>query len=223
VAFATLNGVPIHDGRICMPRIGAWHADLAATMDAPSGRCTLAIDGGPTLVGTAHRSGSWLDTAHVRMVAGADGLGKRALPRHYRGASLRIVLLDLLATAGETLSGAAGASVLRLNFDAWTTIGQSVGRMIGALLADSRLPAATAWRLLPDGTLWVGQESWPDSGLAPVTDYQDLSEDPAIGALELGVEEPTLLPGTLLGGRKVSYVEHRISGETTRTSVWVEG
>jgi hypothetical protein len=224
MAFATLNGAPVFHATICIPRVGAWTADLAIDKhEAIAGPCMLAIDGGLTLMGTADRTGVWLDTARLSVVAGGNGLGKLAKPRHYRRTTLRVVLQDLLSAAGERLSPTADAGTLALSFGAWTTIAQPIGRMIAALLEDTRLPPATAWRMLPDGTLWVGAEAWPDSGLVDLTDYQDLAEVPEDGTLELGVEAPRLLPGTLLGGRRVSYVVHRIDGSAARTSVWVEG
>jgi hypothetical protein len=223
VAFATLNGVPVFHGVICIPRVGAWTADLSVDRDqAVTGACTLAIDGGLTLVGQADRSGVWLGTARLQVVGGANGLRKTARPQHYRQTTLRAVLADLLATAGERLAASSVAATLALSLPHWTTIGQPVGRMVAALLEDARLPAATAWRVLPDGTLWVGQETWPDSGLVNLTDYQDLAEAPEEGTVELGVEAPRLLPGTTLGGRRVSYVEHRLSGEGARTCLWLE-
>jgi hypothetical protein len=220
MAFATLNGRPVFDGSILLPRVGAWTADVRVdSQTAITGACALAIDGGLTLQGTAHSTGVWLDTAHVRLVAGADGLGKAARPRHYRRTTLRIVLADLLATAGEKLAANSDAGVLGLSFPGWVTRANPVGLMVSALLEDQRLPAGTAWRMLPDGTLWVGVESWPDSGLADVVSYQDLEERPADGQQQIAAEAPTLLPGTLLAGRKVTYVEHRIDGEKVRSLV----
>jgi hypothetical protein len=223
VAFATLNGVPVFTGVICIPRVGAWTADLSVDRDqAVTGACTLAIDGGLTLVGQADRSGVWLGTARLQVVGGANGLRRTARPQHYRQTTLGAVLRDLLATAGERLAATADAGTLALSFPAWTTIAHPVGRMVAALLEDVRLPAATAWRVLPDGALWVGQETWPDSGLVDVTDYQDLAEAPEEGTVELGVEAPRLLPGTTLSGRRVSYVEHRLTGDGARTCLWLE-
>lgn len=223
MAFATLNGVPVFHATICIPRVGAWTADLAVDrQEAITGACKLVIDGGLTLVGTADRTGVWQDTARLRMVAGADGLRKVAKPRHYRRTTLRLVLQDLLAAAGERLSPKADGATLGLTFPAWVTCAQPIGVMVAALLEDTRLPVSTAWRMLPDGTLWVGAETWPDSGLVNLTDYQDLAEAPEEATIELGVEAPRLLPGTLLAGRRVSYVVHRIDGSTARTSAWFE-
>jgi hypothetical protein len=224
VAYATLNGSPVLAATIGLPRVGAWHADVALQGTAAiTGRCTLAIDGGLALVGTVRRSDVWLDTVKLRLVAGADGLGRLAKPQHYRQTRLSVVLADLLKTAGETLASDADSATLGLSFGSWATMASPVGVMISALLADGRLPDTTAWRMKADGTLWLGPEAWPESGLVNVADYQDLDEHPEDGRLELGVEAPRLLPGTVLDGRRISYVEHVLTGEAARTLAWVEG
>jgi hypothetical protein len=91
--------------------------------------------------------------------------------------------------------------------------------MLTRLLAP--LAQAVTWRVLPDGTIWAGPETWPDSGLT-TDDYQILDEDPREGTALLGVEAPVLLPGTALAGRRVSYVEHLINAEGVRSNVWFE-
>lgn len=224
MAYATLNGSPILSASIGMPRVGAWHADVALPATAAiTGRCTLAVDGGLTLVGTVKRSDVWLETVKLRMVAGAGGLGRLAKPQHYRQTRLSVVLADLLKTAGETLASDADSAALALSFGSWATMANPVGVMVSALLADGRLPEATAWRMKPDGTLWLGPETWPESGLVNVVEYQDLEEHPQDGRLELGVEALRLLPGTVLDGRRVSYVEHVLTGDAARTRPWFEG
>lgn len=223
MAFATLNGSPVLRGEIGIPRVGAWHADLAVdATEEIDGPCTLSIENGLTLVGTAYRTGVWLDTAKLRIVGGAGGLRTAAKPQHYRKTRLRAVLLDILATAGEALAGNSSESVLATSFPHWTTIGQTCGQMLSALLEDDRMPADVAWRIFPDGTLWVGVDTWPDSGLSDVVDYQVLEESPADGRLDLGIEAPLLQPGVTLAGQRVSYVEHSINGATARTRVLVQ-
>lgn len=224
MALATVNGVDVLEARITMPRIGAWHADLVVNSEAAlEGRCTLAIDGGLTLVGTATagRSGVFAGTAYLRLGPGADGLGKLARAQHYRNVALSVVLRDLLAAAGETLAASADAALLRTQFVAWTQRRSTVGESITALVADRRRPAA-AWRALPDGTIWVGPESWPDAGLRDPDDVQELAALPPAAVVELGVEAPRLLPGQTIGGRRVSAVEHLVRDGAVRTTAWMQ-
>lgn len=222
MSLITANGKGVIGATICMPRLGAATADLIVdAQDAITGPCVLAIESGLVLHGFARRTGVWLDTAYVRWTAGAGGLGKNAAPKHYRSTTARVVLLDLMRASGETLSPTSDARTTGLQLAAWTQIAQPVGNSISALLGDARL-AAHAWRVLPDGTVWCGPETWPDSGLKDITDFQELGRLPNEGRSELGFEAPALLPGTTLVGRKVSYVEHTLKDDCVRTGAWFE-
>ena len=233
MALVDANGSPAIETKPCFPRIGAWHCDLL--VDDPAvltGSVRIVIDtqqqaqglvAGLVLVGTAipGRSGVFVDTGHVRVVAGAGGLGLSAAPKHYNGTSLGIVLRDLLATAGETLSAIADASVLGTDIDSWTTTAKPIGAVIADLFR-SQAPTA-AWRMLPDGTMWAGVETWPDSGLDPTT-YQIFEQSAEQGSMLVGIDAPALLPGTTFEGQRVSYVEHSVgqAGEGVEMRVWFE-
>lgn len=215
----TVNGHSALHASIYLPRNGVWQADLRVdTVEDIVGAVTLDLDGKLTLKGTVIQGGMWQDTGSFRVLGGAGGLRLIAKPKHYTNASLRIVLSDLLAGAGERLASSSDASVLKRRVDAWTSAALPTGRLITQLLAST---GTASWRLLPDGTVWVGQETWSDSGLT-TGDYQVLSENPAQAEAILGVETPLLMPGTTLGGRRVSYVEHRFGQPETRISAWFE-
>jgi len=222
MSLITANGKAVIAATICMPRVGLATADLIVDSQTDvTGACTLAIESGLTLQGFASRTGIWQDTVYVRWVAGAGGLSKTAAPKHYRSTTARVVLLDLLRTAGETLSPTADARTVGLQLAAWTQIAQPIGNAISALLGDARL-AAHAWRVLPDGTIWAGPETWPDAGLKNIVDYQEIGRLPNEGRSELGFEAPALVPGVSLGGRRVSYVEHTMKDDAVRTMAWFE-
>jgi hypothetical protein len=218
----TLNGRHVIDAVLSFPRTGIWHADVH--VDSPddiTGAVILTVgDDRLVLHGTVQTGGNWQDSARLRIVGGKGGLRRIAKPKHYTGISLKIVLSDLLTGAGERLSATADvAGILKRQVDAWTSAALPTGRLITQLL-ESVAPDAT-WRVLPDGTVWIGMERWPDSGLA-VDDYQVLTENPARAEALLGVELPLLMPGTKLGSRPVSYVEHKIADPEVRTSVWFD-
>ena len=222
MALISANGKGVISATIAMPRMGAASADLVVDAQTDiTGPCTLTIESGLTLKGTATRTGIWQDTAYVRWAAGAGGVTKTATPKHYHSVTARVVILDLCRAGGETLSPTADAKTTGLQLAAWTVVGDPIGVMLSALLMDNRL-AAHAWRILPDGTLWVGPETWPDAGLKNITDFQELGRLPHEGRSELGFEAPALLPGTTLVGRKVSYVEHSLRDDVVRTRAWFE-
>lgn len=222
MALLNVNGKGVVSGTILMPRNGAWTADLIVdSQEAITGAVTIAIDQGPTLVGTVTRGDVYNDTLYLRATAGADGLRKLAQPKHYKTTTLRAVLLDLLRKAGEALDSTADASTLGLSLPAWTVIQQPTGLAISALMGDARLAGRT-WRMLENGRVWVGREAWPESPLKNAIDYQELARLPHEGRSELGFQAPSLLPGTSLGGRHVSYVEHSVKDDCVRTFAWFE-
>lgn len=219
--LVTANKLAVIESTIVMPRMGDWTADLVIdTQAALTGRVTIEIAGGLTLVGAVRRGDVFADTGHTLITAGNDGLRRTVRPKHYKDPNLRTVLADLLRAANETLSSTADSATLATSYPAWTTVAQPVGDAISALLQDRRLNVM--WRMLPDGSLWLGPELWPDSGLREIADYQILNEWPHEGKLEIGVEAPTLVPGVLLGGRRLSHLSHRITDGSVRTNVWVE-
>lgn len=213
MGLASLAGVDVVSARISMPLSGVWHADVVLDASAaPAGRVTLAVDGGLSLTGTVRRGGAYLETAYTRIVGGAGGFALDAVPKFYTAATVRVVLGDLLRTAGEVLSGTADPAALAVRLPSWTTIRQSVGSAVAVLLGRS----GASWRVLPDGTVWLGAETWPDSGLVePGT--VDVDEQPEQGLVILGVEAPQLRPGMTYGGRQVSLVEHTIRDGQVRT------
>lgn len=221
MALVEVNGHGVVDGRIWFPRTGAWHAELRVdSTDPVTGAVTISIaDGRLVLRGTVWRGAEYVDTSFLNIVGGAGGLRSIARARAYTQTSLRIVLGDLLAGAGEKLSPTSDAATLARPLAAWTTPALPVGQAIARALR-SAAPTAS-WRVLPDGTIWVGPETWPDSGLT-TDDYQIMDEDPRQLTAELGVEAPVLLPGTTLAGRRVSRVEHVIGAEGVRSIVWFE-
>jgi hypothetical protein len=221
MALLTLDGHGVIRGVLSLPRLGVWRAELDVDVpEALTGAVTLKVgDDALTLKGTVSTGGEHQGINRVRVVGGADGLRRLARPQHYVRPTVRIVAADLLRTAGEAgLSSTIAEAVAGRQLAAWTTIANSVGEQLAALV-DRGAPTDVAWgwRVLPDGTLWLGPETWPATEVA---DWRELEESPQDRRLEIGLDMPALLPGTMLGERKVDYVEHHISAGEIRSRVW---
>jgi hypothetical protein len=222
MGLANVNDLPVVRGVINMPILGAWTADLVIDSEAPlAGAATLALDGGLTLRGVVSRGGPFLGALYVRLMGGVGGLSKSARVQHYRQTTVRGIVGDLMRTSGETLSPTADVSVLGMQVLAWTQREQPVGAALTSLVGDRRLLGNVAWRVLPDGSIWIGRENWPDAGLTAPDDYQLTESLPSEGWIDLGFEVPKLAPGMSLEGQRVAFVEHTISQETVRTKAWV--
>ncbi len=214
MAFATVNGIEVVEGRLSLPRSGVWHgAFMLDALDLPAGRIELVI-GGQRFLGSARRSGNsqygWL----VQVVAGAGGLSKEVRAKSYSNVPLRIPLQDILTTAGERLAPNVAPELLSRTLASWSMV-----RAPGATALEHLLLTVPAtWRMLPGGSLWLGVESWPENDFA----YELLEEDPLHDRCTILCEQPSVLPGQTFRRRRVSYVDHMLEPEQFRTVVWFE-
>lgn len=209
-------GLDVKSATIRMPRAGAWTADLVVDAEAaPTGAVDLRIAGERTLKGAVVRAAVYAGMVHMRIAAGGAGLAKVIEPRHFTTPSVRVVLTDILKQVGETLSTTADQAMLAHLLEHWTTRRMPAGRAV--LHVIERLPAETGWRLLDDGTFWIGPETWPES---QVTDFVELGRAPEDDVVEYGLGKPYARPGYLLGGRKIDAVEITMKGATVRATAW---
>lgn len=225
MALVTCAGSDVLRGRIRLGIRGPWFAELELdTATMPSGGVSLAATDGITLAGSviADQGGVFLDTAHVRLVGGAGGLGTRAKPIAYTGAVLRDPLSKLLGDAGETMSTTVSGSILGLSLPLWTVVESSVVTAIDNLCgaATKALGSPVGWRVLPDGTIWLGVEGWPTATLA--VDSYVMRQYPAEGRYEIGTSSPELLPGVALTdiSKNIIGVDHWIEPSQIRTWAW---
>jgi hypothetical protein len=196
-------------GQVHLPRTGVWSADMRINEqdDLPD---QLVLDLGevemPAAVVQSDLVGGMTE---ARLVGGAGGLGDVARPKHYHRPLVRHVLTDLLRDVGETLASDATQAVLSKSLEAWTTLAMPTGAVLASLCRVAG--AAVNWRVLADGTVWMGTETWPDS---PV-EARTIETDGANAATMIGTDIPGLWPGTLLGGRRVDHVRHDLDADRT--------
>lgn len=207
----TLADAPVLDARVHMPRVGAW--TLAARVEAataPTGAVTFT-GGGLTLSGTVVRARAWRGGVEALVVGGAGGLAKRLDPKDFRNATVKVVLQDTLGAAGEALASSSDAGALAASLNAWVRVAGSAG----ATLAQLAELGAAAWRVLADGTIWFGPESWPELS----TPAEIVEAEPARARELVWTERLTLRPGVTFRSRKVERVEHLLEPRRVRSLV----
>jgi hypothetical protein len=213
MAIALLNDIACIRADTYMPRQGVFYADIAldASKQVDGDAVLKLADGKLELHGTALRTGVFGEVAYLRLIGGAGGMSTPVKKKFYRQTTGKIVAQDILADAGEKLSKTADASILGRQLANYVQRVQPAGAALG-LLCDF---LDAIWRVLPDGTVWIGTESWPKAD-----DPGDLlSESPADQRAVYGTEAPSLLPGTALGERYISIVQHKVSADQVTTHV----
>lgn len=222
------NPQRVISGTISLPRIGVWHLEVKVDSDvdiAEDVPAVVSVNGGELdLVGTVTRAIEYQGVTQVRVVGGdatidaatgLRGLQRLGTPAFYQGgADASSILGDLLADSGNELSGTVGRSIAGVpDAAAWTTIRAPIGRQTAELMG------GVPWRVLPDGTVWAGAETWPETDIAD-DDWQTLEYDHWNGIISFGLLSPTLLPGTTIGGYRADRVEMTISGDSVTANVW---
>lgn len=221
MALLTVAGFPVTRGRVVLPREGGWHADLWLDANtAPSGGVALSwADGAatwqaavvPGRAGVATEGGP----ASVRLVGGAGGLATVLDGQSYRNTSARIILGHLLGAAGERLSPTSPASVVDLLLPRWSRMRASAGTQLDALAS----ALGVLWRVLPDGSVYVGPE--PGGTLTLDADSAVTNRAPAVGRIIVAVATPwTLVPGQSFEGARIDEIIHRITDREVRSELW---
>lgn len=216
----SLNGLPVTRCTILAPRIGAWAADVAVDTETDiAGAVSLVVEG-VTLRGAVVRGGVVYGRWSGRVVGGVGGLLAPVAPVAQYTTTLAVALADVLREAGEALAATSGD--LSTNVTRWH---RAAGTAANAV-ADVARAAGFAWRVLADGTVWVGAETWP---AATVSGVELLDWRPELGRAELGGDAAALLgilPGQTLTLDAITLragcVEHRIDAGEIRTVVFAE-
>lgn len=213
-ALATLNGSPVMSGTLFMPLVGPWVADVTVDADTNlSGSVSLLIKD-QEFKGTVRRGGVQADSGSYRILGGAGGLNASTQPRSYRLTPLRIPLVDILTTAGESLASLADTAVTGAYLPAWVIMKSVCGQALASLV-ESQTDAN--WRILADGTTWVGLETWA----ANDQEFNLALDDKTNGRRVLNLDSASLRPGQVFDGQRICSVAYEITDDAdVLTTIW---
>lgn len=216
MSLATLNGAGVTGGRLTLTVTGAATAELELQGEEPADGPAVLEVGGVALSGFADYYTDEGAQLRAAWTAGAAGLGTQVAPQHYRSpVTRRRVLVDALGLGGEVLSPTSDASILDVDLGQWTRAAGTVTDAVRRLLA-----GVAAWRMLPDGTVWVGAETWlPLDESAAVVE----SEEPTQRAFTVSVDALAILPGFSFRGERITAAEYTLDGAKLRARLtWGE-
>ncbi len=221
MSYLTVGGFGCVRGRVTLPRIGVWVADVLleptsapGAPPAPGSHVVLMVGGLP-FAGTVRRAQNAWGSVFARIVGGGGGLPTMLPARAYQSIPLRMALGDLLSACQEALSPTSDPTLLSTQLASWSrTAGPG---FVG--LAALRDAFGCAWRVLPDGSHWFGAEGWPQStiGKASVLAYE-----PNELKMRIYADRPSILPGQTYGGMHVSAVTHVVEPEQIRSELLFE-
>jgi hypothetical protein len=206
----SIRGIDGIGGDLEMPLRGPWTFDGDVdSQDFGLGHASIAYASKRTVTfsGTVIERSTVAARTRVRIVGGAGGLRNEIPARGYRADTpASNVAKDVAVACAEAIAD----GVLDVLRDKALTKG--FHRMLGSgtqalnNLCDT-LGAGWNWRVLGNGTIWIGQETWP-SMAAP---FQEQEPDEN-GVSVYADVAPNIIPGVNLEGRRVSSVRHSFSG-----------
>lgn len=215
--MATLvNGLTVFEATVRIPLRGAWVADLevdgAELLPTEAHAVTLYVQGNP-LVGTVvpDRQTVYAGRLHARLVGGANGFGKVLPAKGYRAAPASIVVRDILREAGELLAPSSASLTVMLRH--WNRTAAPAGRARDAILE----ALGYSWRVLPDGTVWVGVDTWPASAAQGETLK---AKGTGVRVVSPADGSALILPGEVFDGGKVSSVTYTVRPKAVRAMAW---
>lgn len=220
---ATANGLPLLECTLTMPGSGVWHADLTVDSSEPlDGSVTLDIEG-QTFSGTVlpGRSGVYGGRATAKIAGGNASMPTKLGAKQYvsgvgAGVTIDVIVRDILREAGETLSATSDAAVLAVSLPKWERLETQASRALVGVLAKQ----GATWRVLDDGTVWVGVPSYPAVDLG---EYVLTDEDWAQGVYEIAPLAPLMRPGVTFLGSQINYVVHYLTRGKLRTEAHIAG
>ncbi len=222
MSLVTLAGSTVLRAHVELPLHGAWTVEAKVdTATLPSGSVQVLCDGGLTLTGTVTRGGVFLDVTHLWVVGGAGGLAT-TVSGAFQSAQLRDPLNAIMQASGETLSSAVASSLLSVSLPLYTLGKSTASAALSSLCraAGDVLGSAINWRVLPDGTIWMGAETWAAAAIPDSDEILDVL--PTEGRTVIGVATPTLTAGVNLSGvGSVLRVDHWIERSKVRSWAWV--
>jgi hypothetical protein len=211
----TLGGLDVLCGRIRLPLSGIWTGILELDADeAPSGVQELLVlgDGEPDvrLKCVTARRAAVDGRARCLLVGGRTGalsaepeLASVIPGQHYDGDPSKVTAYELIARicelAGEQLASSVKATLSALTVDSWHRETSRAGVALSRVLAAFGLSA----RVLPEGSLWAGVDTWPT---VAEPEFVDPGDDGRV--LYVAPRGARLAPGAMIAGRYVSTVEY---------------
>jgi hypothetical protein len=207
----TLNGVQVLDGWLRVPNEGAPSGTVELPAAIPDGLAVLSD--GANSFRMVSRGSSYAGRFRAAITAGylSDVVG----PQHLRAGTVATALSRLCVSAGLLPSPLVRASIGSTPLVHWSRAAGTVG----AAMRDLAARAGAVFRILPDGTAWIGAGAAipraPDWAPPTILDY---STGLRLITVDGGVF--SVLPGDSIDGQTVSAVRYSLGPERV-TEVWL--
>ncbi len=208
----TLNGVQVLDGWLRVPNEGAPSGTVELPAAVPDGPALLADSSGNSFL---VRSTGAAYAGRFRAAITAGSLSTVIGPQHLRAGTVSAALTGICLASGMAPSPLLRPAVGSSPLVHWTRAAGTAG----AALRDLARRAGGVYRVLPDGTVWIGTgQAIPRTAAWQPPTVLDYS--PGLRLVVVGGGTLSVLPGDSLDGQTVSGVRYSLGPERV-TEVWL--
>jgi hypothetical protein len=190
---------------------GAWTAVVRAGAEVAVGATTLTIEGQAFrcyVRESTRDGGSW----RLDCIGGQANGWAAALPaKSYRSVTVQTIVDDLMRESGEAVSSTVDAAILSRPLGLYH---RSAGRTWFALDELATVLGVT-WRVLGDGTLWFGADTWAAGEVA-----SDVLQVANADTATIHTKAPVLRPGMTWQGRRAERVDVVLESNGLRALLW---
>ena len=220
MAYAAVSGSTVLSGSLTLPRLGVWSALLCLDTVESLPREVEIQWGELNLRGAVVRAGIEAGALWCRIVGGKGCLGTSIRSAGFKRPKISAVLDALMDASGEQLSSDISDGFLSRQLD-WFALMQ--GQTVGDALFKLAEATSSVWRVLPDGSVWMGEETWPVSK-ADSEEVEVLGVDMAALRLRARIlNASNIFPGQIWEGSRIDRIEHTICGNSLSSEIWIEG
>ena len=206
MAEFTINNNPIIEVKLTLPKNGVWLAanciiDSVDELSINQKVQMKFLD--TTFNGTVVDTGVFQGFLRATIVGGTGNMAKMIESKAYKGLPAGQVIRDIGALTGHSIADSSDKDILNFVLSRWDKLKAKASDLIESLL---KVTGGT-WRILPDGSLWVGKEVY--TPLNP-NDYLVINKTPSEAKWSIYNESTLVQPFTSLEDNNIFRVEYEI-------------
>ena len=209
----TLNNNRIARGTLEIPNQGIWYfgemiIDTDTTINEGSDVTIQFMD--KTLSGTFVDAENYAGYVKGSVIGGKNTMSNVIESIGYAGITLGQIVRDVASLTGHTFNLQSDASLMAISLVRWDKIKAKASDIIDKLLEPQIKDGRKAiWRIMLDGTLWVGYEDYPEVTIK----YELLDKQTQKGYWLFNNEEQVIEPLQSVSGQRIRETVYRLENE----------
>ena len=216
--YASLNNICIHKLSINLPYTGIWIGEFFITNEIDIENNVLIKIGKTNWYGKVLESAVYGGMVRLKVSGSKNGMSGIVQAKHYKSLKLNILCTQILNEMGERM--ATTVNLNDLSFEPAHYVRFSGG--CAATLNQVCTRFGLNWRTLPNGTVWIGKETWPTLDVKSLTNYVLMDEDSSNLNREYAIDDPVIIPGNKVDNLNVMSVIYDIDDDKLRCTTWYQ-